>query len=306
MIKMKTPYFSFGLWFAICLYQCIFIFNFNTVLSPIADPYSEANALRAALSYNQKGFSRSFGLPHIHFKGITFHKFNEVNEEDIPYLHYPPGPDLITGVLMLIFGKNHIVYYRLFPISLGLICGLFFFYGLSLWFKGWNLYISSILLSLSPISYNMMHGLHYQGYAQSLLMLSLGLFMIQIKSDHYKPIKYGFIYFVIGMLQGWLSFDYFFIIFLFPVPFIFIHNRNKNHILNYFLVIVVSLLGFILSHLLHFLQVVSFYKSINLAIYDFFTSAVNRGSVLNYSMAQLLYDYVWIYPKYKKRNILIS
>ena len=45
--------------------QCVYVANLGDSLSPVADPFSEANALRAGEGYAKEGFSHSYGLPMV-------------------------------------------------------------------------------------------------------------------------------------------------------------------------------------------------------------------------------------------------
>ncbi len=252
--------------------------KYSSQLSPVADPFSEANALRAGEGYAEKGFLSNAGLPDLCY-GDQFPGRGAWRVEDFPlqftmsslkadciYTHYPPGPDLLAGLLTKICGLGNLGCFRLFPTAFGI---------LSLAFFAWMIYsaigpvrsaIMMLAIAVVPMASNMMHGLHYHSYAFSLILIQLGLLLnifskrIELKTIHL------FIFFLIGFFQGWLSFDHFFIVSLSALPFALLYDRFDGKRL--FLAVSAPAIGFGLAHFLHFLQVYIYYDGSFAAAFD--------------------------------------
>ena len=106
--------------------------RYSGQLSPIADPFSEANALRAGEGYAENGFFSNAGLPDLcygdRFPGRGAWRVEEFPlqfsmsslKDDCIYTHYPPGPDLIAGLLTEICGVGNLGCFRLFPTTIAI------------------------------------------------------------------------------------------------------------------------------------------------------------------------------------------
>jgi len=126
---------------------------------------------------------------------------------------------------------------------------------------------------------NMMHGLHYQGYAFSLLLVQWGVLLDLVRAPR-KPLSRRAIggLFVLGLVQGWLSFDYCFLVAFSALPFWLWRwadgdGRDRRDLL---ICIAIPLTGFLLAHGLHFLQVALYHGGLHEAIADFRDAAAYR------------------------------
>ena len=152
-------------------------------------------------------------------------------------------------------------------------------------------------IAIVPMTSNMMHGLHCQSYAFSLLLIQSGLLLsifrkkIKLKALHLS------ILFIIGFLQGWLSFDYFFIVSLSALPFALLYSpldkrEDKKQLL---FAVLASAIGFGFAHFLHFIQVAIYYQgSLTAAYNDIFRVGRLRfdesGGSVNFVTSRILLD----------------
>ena len=248
--------------------------------SLIADAFSEANAIRAGASYATEGFLKHAGLPDIAY-GEQFANtgFNSrvAEGESYVYTHYPPGSDLAMGLMTLLFGEGRIVLFRMFPILLGLA-------GMS--FLAWSLArnlgdakAAALMLgcAIVPAFSNMMHGLHYQGYSLSLLLVELGALIFMFAPGRSCGVGWYVFLFLVAFLQGWLSFDYCFLVTFAPVPLAILRLGQKGAIRHGVASTIVLGLGFTFAHSLHLLQVAVYYGTMSAALEDLTDSARNRA-----------------------------
>lgn len=247
--------------------------------SRFADRYSEANTVRAVEGYRAEGLLAHAGLPDNAFGGRFPREGHETLAPD-GYVdtHYPPGPMWLAYAMAGLCGTERVACLRILPIGVGgaalaaLALGLVGLLGPA---RG---ALASLAVLPVPLVTNMMHGLHYQGYAFALLLVQV-LLVVRLYEGGARPSRglFGAL-FVLGFLQGWLSFDYFFLVALCPVPFAVLLSdlgrREQRRIL--FGLVACSLAGFALAHGLHFLQVVAFRGGLAAAASDLLGSALDR------------------------------
>lgn len=248
-------------------------------LSPIADRYSEANTVRAVDGYRARGLLSNVGLPDTAFGD----RFPRVGHEPLApdgYVdtHYPPGPMWIAHGMAGACGTEGIACLRILPIAVGttslaaLALGLVGLLG-----PARGALATSAVLPV-PLVTNMMHGLHYQGYAFALLLVQMLLVLRFYERGARSWRRLGSACFALGFLQGWLSFDYFFLVGLCPVPFAALlsdlgRRDSRRVVLG---LVGCAAAGFALAHGLHFLQVVAFRGGLVAAAADLLGSARER------------------------------
>jgi hypothetical protein len=255
--------------------QLAYVIGLGDSLSPIADPFSEANALRAGEGYVEQGFSRNYGLPMVGY-GDQFPETGFGLQGTAVYTHYPPGPDLLVGALTKLFGEQRAGRYRSAPLIVGLL-SLGAFAGLLT--RAFGALAAAGLLAgcaLAPMFSNMMHGLHYQGYALGLFLVELGILIrllgpraVDRSARHFAAL------WALGFLQGWLSFDYCFLVTLAPLP-LAILFRPPGALRRTALSILLLGAGFTLAHGLHFAQVAAYLGGVGPALADLLGSAQSR------------------------------
>lgn len=263
----------------------------NNFLSDIADPYSESNAIRAGEGYCDQGFLFNKGLPDIAYGGRYPKQGNLGNRppgaprpKAAVYTHYPPGPDWLVGMMTCVCGKGEIGCFRILPVAIGMI-GLVFF-SMCAWLTfGPLLSVAVAFFLLVPAGMtNMMHGLHYQGYALTLLLMQLGALLLGFGTNKLSLKSMIAAQSVFGFVQGWLSFDYVFLVSLCAVPIgILVQSANKHAVSkslskDMFLCVFAAGCGFGAAHAIHFVQVVLFFGSLSRAVSDFSSAAALRAS----------------------------
>lgn len=291
----------------LCGLQVAQAISIGQAVSLIADGYSEADAIRSGQGYCRDGFLANVGLPNVAFgdafpdKGSKKDLWGPFRNRFI-YTHYPPLPNLMAGAVMKVVGTDDVVALRFWPIAVTAICiGLF---GLLLVRKlgPSNALIAFLPLAALPMFSNMMHGLHYQGYAMALLFLQVGLTLAALSADlppsRRLIVAVGFL----GLVQGWLSFDFVFLVSLAGVPLALVERplRRQGARLPLLALLAAPALGFTLACVAHYLQVAAFYGSFAEATRDFFSTATSRLHTEKSGLWQLIGTYMDVLaaPKY--------
>ncbi|GAM08920.1 hypothetical protein OR1_01194 [Geobacter sp. OR-1] len=260
-------------------------------LCQTADPFSEANSIRGSEYLFEKGFFRTYGLADIAY-GNKFPDNGVKKNPDRPsiYTHYPPGPEWLGYLNFKLLGHGSIHKLRYTPMLLSLLALAIFGYFM---FLTEGLYVSVVmttLVCLVPTYWNMVLGLHAQGNALSLLLIMFALLAYAVKFGKYDR-GYRYLFLSLGFLQGWLSFDYFFLVALLPVPFLLLYRNvplicliKKNSVSS---TVFAPGLGFMIAHAAHFLQNILYFGGISGAFADMFKAAHKRsiGETLDSGMA---------------------
>lgn len=252
--------------------------------SPLADSFSEANAFRASESYIENGVTPHCGLPAVLYGGKFAESGFTVKEPHVwpAYTHYPGGPDLLLGLLRFLtedhgFGKARAVLVIINSVIVSL--GVYFFWkvlGLE------SALLISLWAILAPAFSRVMHTVHYQGLALSLLFLEVALASCLLRGRLTASKKMLWGLFVIGFLQGSLSFDYVVLVWLSPWVLWALSEAKRPNLKPAILLSTAALLGFCGAHAVHFGQVICYYGSFHVALDDFLRSAVYRsGGVLD-------------------------
>jgi hypothetical protein len=253
-------------------------------LSPVADPYSEANALRAGERFDKEGFTVNHGLPDVsygrRFPEWGIHGSSGKDAEDAVYHGYPPGSDWLAGVYTRVFGIEHLARFRIIPVAFGMFAAAVFLLALMRTLgavRGMAVYFGCLL---APMFTNMTHGLYYHGYSQSLLVFELAALMLILR----RPGRLGAgppaLLFLLGFLHGWFSFDYCFVATFAAAPIAFLIGPADRPVAwrKVLALVLAAGLGFTIAHGLHFLQSVLYFGSAREAVEEYaFRSAKRYG-----------------------------
>lgn len=296
------------------------------LISPIADGFSESNVIRGAESFADLGFLKYAGLPDACYgntwkeDGFPAYIAREGQKTDAGYLipsarfpvspdhyvytHYPPGPEWIAGIITTLFGKKHFFLLRAFPVGFGLLAIAIF--AVFLWRQvGPPMSVAVMaMLAATPMFTNMMHGLHYQGYAQSLLLVQIAVLGSFFAGAGTHRRRYLILLCLIAFAQGYMSFDYCFLVTFAAIPICCFAapGPGKNGLARLAWAVAVAGLGFSAAHAVHFAQVAVYYGSFAKALEDFAGAGNLRlQSVPLLALAsqygwQLLYDGRFFYP----------
>ena len=245
------------------------------------DRYSEANILREVRNFNEQGLTRHLGLGNVLYPGMYPNDgFARPGEDttltltpDGIYTHYPPGPEYLLYAAEKLFGSEPVSTLRVVPIAVGW-CSLLFL-GLAIGRRFGDAIAWMVLgaCAITPSVVETFTGLHYQGYALALLMLEIGIVM--------SPGSRVTWFAVLGFAQGWLSFDYVFLVTFVPLAFEFVLSRvDADYQPRWRLAawrVALAGAGFVAAHMLHFAQVWAYWGSFDAAARDLAGAATHRS-----------------------------
>ena len=185
-------------------------------LTDIADPYTEADVVRAAEAYCALGLTSNAGLPDTAY-GASFEDVGAkhdpqmcVDAERCVYLHSPQGVHLITGVMMKITGPHVMFVYRLPSLVIGLLAYLLF--ARVAWRSLGEVTTAAVFLAFAfvPMSYNMMHGISYHGHEYHLFLVELAILLAIFVHDGPPALslRSGFALGAAAHVAGWFGYEY--------------------------------------------------------------------------------------------------
>ena len=297
-----------GVLLGLALIQVAIIAALGNSLPPhgIGDAYGEADAIRSAEYYATHGFQSHAGLPTILY-GTRFaddgwlgdlrHPRGQ-NQDATPlpdgvYTRYPPLANWIAGLSEKMFGFRRLWAWRTVPVATGLLALLCLVRLLAKSIGEDRAALMAIGVAVIPMTSGYMSALHYEGFAQALLLVQLGLLV----SDYsrYDRIRTSTLLFVgvCAFVQGFLSFDYAFVVTFSAVP-LWLFRRAENRAIHWRSLIspiLIAGLGFTLAHALHFTEVAHFYGSWRTAGADLIDRARYRavGAVGDAYLINLLF-----------------
>jgi hypothetical protein len=279
------------------------------------DAGSEANSLREVRHFLEEGLTKYYGLGNINYPGMypddgmtpsyLASPYSDSSEIDYVrryvltnegvYTHYPPGPEYLLYAAAKVLGLEPVSRLRLLPITLGWASMLFL--GLTIRHRfgeivGW---LVMGALAATPTVNNAFVGLHSQGYAFALLLLEIAMCV--------RGGAGSILFAVLGFCQGWLSFDYAFLVCLAPLVIEGAMPRiDSEYQCRWPLAWRRGILagaGFACAHVLHFAEVWAYWGSFSSAFNDIVTAARYRagtgssGGVMGHIVAadQLLNNY---------------
>jgi len=244
------------------------------------DQFSEANALREVRNFFEQGLTHDYGLGNVYHPGMypsdgfrpdTDDAKLSVTPEGV-YTHYPPGPEYLLYAATKLLGPDPVSRLRLIPVTVGFAATLFLGFAVRRRFGtavGWLIMGA---FALAPATSDGFVGLHYQGYALALLMVEISCVIAE------RPSLAPFA--ILGFLQGWLSFDYVFLVTVAPLAFeLALPRIDPWYQPRWRLALTRSILagaGFTTALGLHFLQVWEFWGSFGIALRDFAAAAAHR------------------------------
>ena len=186
-----------------------------------------------------------------------------------------PGPEYILFLSQQVLGSEPLSRLRIVPLTL---CGAAtLYFGLNVRRRfgeaaGWL----AMLVSLAAVPfYSANASVHCLGYAHALLLAEMGLCLSNSRLR--APAL------LLGFLQGWMSFDFFFEVALVPLtvecvlPWIAPSSRRRYQLALWRCVLAAA--GFAAAHLVHLAQVAVFYGSVSGAITDLSGAAAYRNGI---------------------------
>src|SRR5579859_2669182 len=290
-----------GAFLFVVVVQLIYWIWIGNGLGKFSDAHSEADALRSAAAYATDGLTSHHGLPRILYGGrfpdvgtISDHldengtvkpvfrtgfPDNQATRDNWVYTHYPPGPNWLCGVMARCFGVEHIRFFRLLPLALGLLATAVFFKASSKVFGADHAVLIAGACIVLPMFHTCMPGLHYEGYSLALLLLQFSILIGQLWNSGRQRLWHWPVLFLFGFVQGWLSFDQFFVVTLLSLP-LWLLRRAEGATPSMrwlFLTAALPCAGFGLAHFLHLAQVAGELGGWHPAIEEFRRTAVERA-----------------------------
>jgi hypothetical protein len=274
------------------LINIYYLYGCGDGLSRWADGYSEAGSLRGAEGFTNLGFFQNCGLSDVSYghrypeDGLT--RPSGIDPNDTIYHGYPPGSEWITAVQMRFFGAEHPWRLRIFPTAFGMAAATIFLLALIKTIGAPRALFVYLVCLLAPMFTNMTHSLYYHGYAFGLLLVQVAMLLVIFASP--RPLRVGslLLSFALGFVQGWLSFDYCFVVTFaaIPIALLIAPRFDRSVMWTLAFLVVASGLGFGVALGLHFLQSAVYFGSIRgaLAEYAF-------RSHKTYAVAEKLKDY---------------
>jgi hypothetical protein len=214
---------------------------------------------------------------------------------------------LLVGVFTKICGIGNLNCLRLSSTAFSISAFIFFTIMLSSSFSPLRTTILVSSVAIIPMTRYMVHTLHYFNYAFSLFLIQLGLLLYLFKKKiQFSKFNLTFL-FLLGFIQGWFSYDYFFLVSFSALPLALLYYPldQRAYKKQLFLAILFPLFGFLSAFILHFIQNSLFFGSIYEAFTDFFLAATKRKHFL--SKKDLILNYFFVLPgKFRYFNMNIT
>ncbi len=235
------------------------------------DDYSEACYVRSADRFLDEGFWKHKGIPDVAY-GELFAKIGAKYDKkeacpephDCFYTHNPPGAIyLVTLFAAISGGPSKLLAVRLFGVVFGLLCFVAFFREIMKHWGGWRAAVIALVLTQIPMSYNHLHGFAYHGYVQSLLLLEMALLLHLFFTPGRAKNWVWVALFTITFVQGWMAYDYVFLLSLAPVCLWLFRAdfRERDVVRKMVLATVIAAGGFGIAQILHLVQNAMFFGS---------------------------------------------
>jgi hypothetical protein len=257
------------------------------------DAGSEANTLREVRHFLEDGLLKYDGLGNVNYPGMypdngiteayldnpssnaaeTDYVRHHVLTSEGVYTHYPPGPEYLTYFAARIVGFEPVWRLRLFPITVGGAAMIFLGVAVRHRFGPMAGWLVMGALAITPAVNDVFVELHSQGYALALLLCEIGI-AIGVGA---ASVPFA----VLGFLQGWLSFDYVFLVCLTPLviesamPLIDAEYQSRWRLAWRRTLLAAAGFGF--SHILHFVQIWAYWGSFGEALNDIVMAARYRA-----------------------------
>lgn len=253
------------------------------------DPGEDELAMVGGIHFADNGFLSNAGLWYRCYKNdkplLTWQNTRiNMRTNCVTRAHYPSLPAWIAGFLIKSIGEekiynNQLHYFRFFSVSVGIISLILFAYMMVSAFDIVKATIIIAAVSAAEMTSNLMGHLGLEGYTTPLFILQLGMFLYIFKKREKFKIKYCIILFLLGFLQGWLTYDLFFVVSFAGIPFALLYaDADKGEsIKRFFYALIFSLAGFGLAHVLHVIQFAVYYGSFKSAFDDLLNSAQYRS-----------------------------
>ena len=292
-----------AIWALLLVFQAGFLYFLGDNLDMFADHHVEADTLRASEAYVADGLFSHHGLArilygsrfphegtikdHLDPEGKVAARFRQgfppgfEDRNQWPLTHYPPGPDLLNGLQAKLLGPGPIWRLRLLPAAIGLLSLAYLFQTLAAVWGIERASIIALMLAILPMISLWLPTLHYEGYALALVLVQTGLMLRHLWRDRPGLPLCAVWLSIIGFLQGWLSWDHFFLVSLLAVPWWLLRRAEgaSPSLANLFWMTAAPSLGYALAHILHFWEVAAEIGGWRAAWVELFRTGLERAGV---------------------------
>ena len=267
---------------------------------------TELAALNAAHNFAEKGFTSNWGLPNFSRNYYDYvsgnsSKISKVLSSATPkadriYTHQPPGEGWIVGLFVKACGDSSLSCPRILSTITSSMALLFFALMIYSSLGPLKSLVMMFFIVIIPMTRNMVYILHYHNYAFSIYLIYLGYLLHFFKKKRKFKISTAVILFVLGFVQGWIAYEYIFLIGLSSVPFALLYSQvdRKEDIKRLFLVILFPVIGLSLAIGLHFIQNALYFGGITEAFNDLFERGKTRLSSANPPGWPMKVDRIWM------------
>jgi hypothetical protein len=229
------------------------------------DEFSDANVLNAGENFVKLGFIECRFLPAFE---------PQIDAPSNLYTHYPPLPDIINGLLRLIFKTDSLRFFR--GVSL-----FFAFFNLLFWYLFIKKLTDSEMIGFLSVLFYLTNplfifgadSLHQLSYSDFLRSLCFFVFATAIKLPGKKKV-YICLLWVLLVIASLITYEYIIYFSLFFILFRFFFKTTLENLSKR--AIILLLLSPIVGFLLHFLQNVWYFGSFHLAFQDLLNVAIER------------------------------
>jgi hypothetical protein len=259
------------------LINLVYVYLCGDGLTRYGDDGSEACVVRAGERFAREGFRKNYGLADPTYgnrfpnDGITGP--SGARPDDPIYHGYPPGSEWLGGLYTMWLGEGRLRLFRIFPVTFFVISAAIFLSTLARTIGPWRACFVYLGCLLTPMFTRFTHGLYYQGYALGLLLIQISLVMKVVRTEG-RPRSWAGILaalFLMGFIQGYLSFDYCVVTTFAAVPIAFMLTPESRPIRmgSLLAMCVAPGLGFTLAHVLHFAQSVAYLGGLQPALDEY-------------------------------------
>jgi hypothetical protein len=259
------------------------------------DLYTEETTLRSGRGFYEMGFTSNSGLADFCY-GLP----QEERNPNCIYTHYPQGSEWLAGLSHHVWGPENIARFRIFPILIWIVCHGFLIAVLLQAIGAVKTFWFNLLILIVPMYTNMMHGIYYQGMALAVLMAQIALAISMLSQKKRFNWYNSSAFFILGFIQGWLSFDYCFLATFFHLPFLFFLSPQNDRLPLFLKLSLLSGGGYTTSQVLHFLEVIHYFGGMANALQDFSSIASTRSQTIDISTPALIFKYWMVESRLKK------
>jgi hypothetical protein len=134
-------------------------------------------------------------------------------------------------------------------------------------------------VAITPMTRNMIWTFHNHNYSFSLFLILIGFLLYFFKKRKKFKTSTALILFILGFMQGWISYEYIFLTCLSPISFALLYSQfnKKEDRKRLFLTICFPAMGFLFATGLHFIQNSLYLGSIMEAYTDIFERLKTRS-----------------------------